>query len=76
MNFAGSQHLATMLHDDDADNGFLCSVTQLVREAQTMKEQRDAQIAELKTLAEQNGETVQHDFEKKVSVCFIRVRDF
>ena len=32
-----------------------------------MKEQRDTQIAELKTLAEQSGETAQHDFEKKVS---------
>lgn len=42
-------------------------VSQLVREAQTMKEQRDAQLAELKTLAEQNGETVQHDFEKKLN---------
>ena len=43
------------------------SVSQLVREAQTMKEQRDQQIAELKTLAEQSGETAQHGFEKKVS---------
>lgn len=32
-----------------------------------MKEQRDQQIAELKTLAEQSGETAQHGFEKKVS---------
>ena len=32
-----------------------------------MKDQRDTQIAELKTLAEQSGETAQHDFEKKVS---------
>jgi len=32
-----------------------------------MKEQRDQQIAELKALAEQTGETAQHDFEKKVS---------
>lgn len=32
-----------------------------------MKEQRDQQIAELKTLAEQSGETAQHEFEKKVS---------
>ena len=31
-----------------------------------MKEQRDQQIAELKTLAEQSGETAQHGFEKKV----------
>ena len=46
---------------------FLYSVSQLVREAQTMKEQRDQQIAELKTLAEQSGETAQHGFEKKVS---------
>ena len=43
-------------------------VSQLVREAQVMKEQRDQQIAELKTLAEQSGETAQHDFEKKVSI--------
>lgn len=42
-------------------------VSQLVRDAQTMKEQRDAQLAELKTLAEQNGETAQHDFEKKLN---------
>lgn len=35
-----------------------------------MKEQRDTQIAELKTLAEQSGETAQHDFEKKVSSYF------
>ena len=55
----------------DADYGILCSVSQLVRDAQTMKEQRDAQLAELKTLAEQNGETAQHDFEKKVSVVII-----
>ena len=54
---------------NDADYGILCSVSQLVRDAQTMKEQRDAQLAELKTLAEQNGETAQHDFEKKVSEC-------
>ena len=32
-----------------------------------MKEQRDQQIAELKTLAEQSGETAQHGFEKKVT---------
>ncbi|KAL9956211.1 hypothetical protein ACROYT_G037657 [Oculina patagonica] len=42
-------------------------VSQLVREAQTMKEQRDTQISELKTLAEQSGETAQHDFEKKLN---------
>ena len=54
---------------NDADYGILCSVSQLERDAQTMKEQRDAQLAELKTLAEQNGETAQHDFEKKVSEC-------
>lgn len=48
----------------------LKSVSQLVREAQVMKEQRDQQIAELKTLAEQNGETAQHDSEKKVSIIF------
>lgn len=48
----------------------LKSVSQLVREAQVMKEQRDQQIAELKTLAEQSGETAQHDSEKKVSITF------
>lgn len=37
-----------------------------------MKEQRDTQIAELKTLAEQSGETAQHDFEKKVSSYIVR----
>lgn len=37
-----------------------------------MKEQRDTQIAELKTLADQSGETAQHDFEKKVS-SYIRI---
>lgn len=42
-------------------------VSQLVREAQVMKEQRDQQIAELKALAEQTGETAQHDFEKKLN---------
>lgn len=42
-------------------------ISQLVREAQVMKEQRDQQIAELKTLAEQNGETAQHDSEKKLN---------
>ena len=50
-----------------SEQWFLYSVSQLVREAQTMKEQRDQQIAELKTLAEQSGETAQHGFEKKVS---------
>ena len=38
-----------------------------------MKEQRDTQIAELKTLAEQSGETAQHDFEKKVSFYIVLV---
>lgn len=38
-----------------------------------MKEQRDTQIAELKTLAEQSGETAQHDFEKKVSSYIVLV---
>ncbi|KAJ7390208.1 hypothetical protein OS493_026718 [Desmophyllum pertusum] len=37
------------------------------KETQSMKEQRDTQIAELKTLAEQSGETAQHDFEKKLN---------
>ena len=46
-----------------------CLVSQLAREAQAMKEQRDQQITELKTLAEQSGETAQHDFEKKVSTA-------
>ena len=38
-----------------------------------MKEQRDTQIAELKTLAEQSGETAQHDFEKKVSSYIVLI---
>lgn len=42
-------------------------VSQLVKEVQVMKEQRDQQIAELKTLAEQSGETAHHDFEKKLN---------
>ena len=60
------------IYSTSADLMFLLkSVSQLVREAQVMKEQRDQQIAELKTLAEQNGETAQHDSEKKVSIIFL-----
>lgn len=59
------------VYSTSADLMFLLkSVSQLVREAQVMKEQRDQQIAELKTLAEQSGETAQHDSEKKVSIIF------
>ena len=60
------------IYSTSADLMFLLkSVSQLVREAQVMKEQRDQQIAELKTLAEQNGETAQLDSEKKVSIIFL-----
>ena len=41
---------------------------QMIREANMIKEQRDKQIAELKALAEQTGETAMHDYEKNVSI--------
>jgi hypothetical protein len=37
------------------------------REASTIKEQKDKQITELKSLAEQSGESAQNNYEKKVS---------
>ena len=42
-------------------------VAQANREASTIKEQKDKQIAELKSVAEQSGESAQNNFEKKVS---------
>jgi len=45
---------------------FYSIVSQVTRESNAIKEQKDKQIAELKSLAEQTGENALNNYEKKV----------
>ncbi|EDO31913.1 predicted protein, partial [Nematostella vectensis] len=42
-------------------------ISSMTRESSTLKEQKDKQINELKSLVEQSGENAQHDYEKKLN---------